>query len=94
MIVRINNKSNSNFMMVGTMAKSNYIRLLLIAGVICSICFSGCQESANSEKNKRLSPNYSTSKFEKVSEPVPTAKTLYIMANILASQGKDANVKL
>lgn len=72
------------------MAKSNYIRLLLVAGVICSICFSGCQESADSEKNKGLSRDYSTSEFAEVSEPRPTAKTLYVMANILDAQGKSA----
>lgn len=80
----------SYLVMKVAMAKLNYIRILLIAGIICLSCFGGCSESANSAKNRRLSPDYSNVEFEKVSEPLPTAKTLYVMANILASQGRDA----
>lgn len=72
------------------MAKLNRIRLFSIVSIICLIYFSGCSESANSKKSKHLSPNYSNAKFEEISEPIPTAKTLYVMATILASQGKDA----
>ena len=72
------------------MAKLNYIRPLLIAGIICLSCSGDCLGSANSAKNRRLPPDYSNVKLEKVSEPPPTAKTLYVIANILATQGRDA----
>ncbi len=73
------------------MAKFNYIRPFLAVSIICLICFSGCSKSARSEKNGHLSPSRSTSGSAKVSELRPTAKTLYVVANILASQGKEQN---
>lgn len=70
------------------MAKLNCTISFLIIAIVCMVCFSGCSESAKSEKNKNVYPDYSKLKFDEVSEPVPTARTLYVVANILASQGK------
>lgn len=72
------------------MAKLNSTILFLIAAIVFMVCFSGCSESAKSEKNKNVIPDYSKLKFDEVSEPIPTAKTLYVIANIFASQGKAA----
>lgn len=75
------------------MTKLAYIRTLVMMSIICLICFGGCKESAKSvksAKNRRLAPDYSNVKFEEVSDPVPTAKTLYVVANILETQGNYA----
>jgi Flp pilus assembly protein TadD len=75
--------------MIGaTMAKLKCTISFLIACIVCLICLSGCSESAKSEKNKNVTPDYSNLKFDEVSKPEPTATTLYVIANILASQGK------
>lgn len=70
------------------MVKSNYTWLFLISA-ICLICIGGCSKSARSEKKSRLSPDYSRTEFDKASGLKPNAKTLYVIANILASQGKE-----
>ena len=72
------------------MAKFNHIMLFLLVSIICLVCFGGCSKSARSEKSGKLSPSHST----KESELRPTAKTLYVMANILASQGKEQNCEV
>lgn len=72
------------------MAKLNYIRPFLIVSVICLICFSGCKESVKSKKSEHLSKIHSNSEFDKETVPKPTAKMLYVIANIFASQGKYA----
>lgn len=67
--------------------KLNYIILSFLMGVICIPCFSGCSNSAT---NAYLSPKNSGTEFRNHSEPTPTAKTLYAVANIFAAQGRDS----
>jgi len=64
----------------------NRVIPLLSCGVICVLCFGGCSESAlnNSDLNN------SDLEFQRQANRPPSAKTLYAMAEILATQGKDS----
>jgi Flp pilus assembly protein TadD len=53
-------------------------------------CFGGCSESVSSGPYTDLVPDSSDDKFQKQANRPPTAKTLYAMANILATQGRDS----
>ncbi len=72
------------------MTRLNQIISVFALSIFCVICFSGCSESANSATDAYSQPEISSSEFVNKSEPAPTAKTLYAMANIFASQGRDA----
>ena len=62
--------------------------LTLWAG--CMLCLLGCSESANSGPDTDWVQNDSLSDFETQANRPPTAKTLWAMADILATQGKDS----
>lgn len=64
----------------------NRVISLLSCGVICVLCFGGCSEFAlnNSDLNS------SDLEFQRQANRPPSAKTLYAMAEILATQGKDS----
>ena len=68
----------------------NRVMPVFVLSIICMICFCGCSQPANSATNAYLVPNGSSPQFGNQSEPIPTAKTLYAMANIVAAQGKDS----
>ncbi len=62
--------------------------LTLWAG--CMLCLVGCSESASPRANTDWVQNDSLSDFETQANRPPTAKTLWAMADILATQGKDS----
>ena len=62
--------------------------LTLWAG--CMLCLVGCSEPASSGPNTDWVQNDSLSDFETQANRPPTAKTLWAMADILATQGKDS----
>ena len=68
----------------------NHVVPFFVLNVLCIICFSGCSESASLSTNAYLDTMASKSDFGNRSEPIPTAKTLYAVAKILAIQGKDS----
>jgi Flp pilus assembly protein TadD len=71
-------------------------------GLACALCLAllcGCATSVQSGSDRPYSPKNDTSldnvagsgsQFDAASDRPPTAKTLYSMAEILATQGKDA----
>lgn len=71
----------------------NHVMRVFVLSIICMICFSGCSEYVNSATNAYLVPKDPSPQFGNQSEPIPTDKTLYTMANILAKQGKDSECK-
>jgi len=62
--------------------------LTLLAG--CMLCLIGCSESTRSGPNTDWVQDDSLSNFETQANRPATAKTLWAMANILATQGKDS----
>ena len=62
--------------------------LTLCAG--CMLCLVGCSESVSSTPDTDWVQNDSLSDFETQANRPPTAKTLWAMADILATQGKDS----
>ena len=72
------------------MTRLNQIISVFVLSVFCVICFSGCMKSENLATDAYSQPGSSSSEFQNKSEPAPTAKTLYAVANIMASQGREA----
>lgn len=54
------------------------------------LCLVGCLESTNSSTNLASVVNDPDLEFQMQSDRPPTAKTLYAMAEILATQGRDS----
>jgi len=63
---------------------------LCMVGFICMLCVGGCSESAGSGQNTDWAINKSDLEFQSQANNPPTAKTLYTMADILATQGRDS----
>ncbi len=55
----------------------------------CTVCLVGCSKSNRTEQNMNTIADRPESAFQKGRDRPPTAKTLYGMADILATQGKD-----
>lgn len=64
--------------------------LLLIGVLIYVFCLSGCSEPTNSMSNIDSVLDNPELEFQKNANRPPTAATLYAMADILATQGKDS----
>jgi len=65
-------------------------RLLLLCGVgICVVCFGGCSAPSRYGSNPNSPLSSSELEFQMHRNRPATAKTLYAMADILATQGKD-----
>lgn len=62
--------------------------LIVLAG--CMICVVGCSEPERSEPDTDWVQNDPLSDFEVQANRPPTVKTLWAMADILATQGKDS----
>ena len=76
------------------MTKTNSRRLSLIVSIwivsfVCIFCFGGCSESVSSGPDMDLALNNSEQEFQKHANRPPTSKTLFAMADILATQGRD-----
>jgi len=69
--------------------KLNCIVPFLLLSIISAACFSGCSVPESSASDTYSVPKNPNRAFGSQSEPVPTARTLYSVANILAAQGKD-----
>jgi len=54
------------------------------------LCVSGCSESTGSGQKTNWAMDKSELEFQSQANNPPTAKTLYIMADILATQGRDS----
>jgi len=54
------------------------------------LCVSGCSDSAGSGQNTDWAMDKSDREFQSQTNNPPTAKTLYTMADILATQGRDS----
>ena len=66
--------------------------VLLLGGVfICEFCFGGCSEPTRSKSNIDSVLDRSELEFQRYRNRPPMAKTLYAMADILATQGKDSD---
>jgi Flp pilus assembly protein TadD len=64
--------------------------VLLLGGVLaCLFCFGGCSEPVRSRSNMSSTVDQSELEFQRNRDRPPTVKTLYAMADILATQGKD-----
>jgi len=63
---------------------------LCMLGVLCILCVGGCSESAGSGQNTDWAMDKSELEFQSQANNPPTAKTLYTMADILATQGRDS----
>jgi len=72
------------------LAKLNRFIPLFLPGIICLLCLGGCTEPANSGSKRDLSQTGSKLESEWQTDRPPTAKTLYAMADILTTQGRDA----
>lgn len=78
------------------MKSVNYISykqfgLLLIGVFIFVLCLSGCTKSTSSMSNMDSVLDNPELEFQKNANRPPTATTLYAMADILATQGKDSD---
>ena len=63
---------------------------LYMVGFLCMFCVSGCSESADSGQKTDWAADQSDIEFQSQANNPPTAKTLYTMADILATQGRDS----
>lgn len=63
---------------------------LCMVGFLCMFCVGGCSESAGSGQNTDWAMDKSELEFQSQANNPPTAKTLYTMADILATQGRDS----
>ena len=61
-----------------------------IVGFLCILCIGGCSESAASGTNTDWAVDESELEFQTQPDNPPTAKTLWAMADILATQGRDS----
>jgi len=66
------------------------MRVSFLAGFVLIFCFVGCAV----ETTTYSPPAQSDIEFDSPSEPAPTAETLYAMANIFASQGRDRECEM
>ena len=72
---------------------STKLRLLILfraVGLIGMLCLAGCSESANSGPNINSAMNHSEQEFQGQANRPPTSKTLFAMADILETQGRDS----
>ena len=69
-------------------------RLLALAVFIACCWLQGCNEAVKSKNIKKDTLNYSDLDFEKGANQPPTVKTLYALADILSTQGKNAEAEL
>ncbi|MHC4657868.1 MAG: tetratricopeptide repeat protein [Planctomycetota bacterium] len=70
--------------------KLGRVTSLFLAGAICCLHLGGCSEPVSTGSNAKLVRNNSELEFQRQADRPPTAKTLYAMAGILATQGKNA----
>ena len=68
--------------------------LLALAVFISGFWLQGCNESIKSKNIKKDNSNYSDLDFEQGANQPPTVKTLYALADILSTQGKNAQAEL
>ena len=72
---------------------STKLRLLILfraVGLIGMLCLAGCSESTNSGPNINSAMNHSEQEFQGQANRPPTSKTLFAMADILETQGRDS----
>ena len=72
---------------------STKLRLLILfraVGLIGMLCLAGCSESANSGPNINSAMNHLEQEFQGQANRPPTSKTLFAMADILETQGRDS----
>ena len=72
----------------------NRVISLLLAGTTCVFGLGGCSHSVNSESSLHPVLSNSEPEFQTQANLPPTAKTLYVMAEILATQGRDQQCEL
>jgi len=69
--------------------------VLLLSGVfICVFCLGGCLGPTRPVSNIKSTIDQSEPEFQRNYDRSPTAKTLYAMADILATQGKDSDCEV
>ena len=69
--------------------------MLLALAVFIACCWlQGCNEAVKSKNIKKDNLNYSNLDFEQGANQPPTVKTLYALADILSTQGKNAEAEL
>ncbi len=71
-------------------AKLSLIVSFWVIGLFCILCFSGCSESVSSAPDMDVALDNSEHEFQKQANRPPTSKTLFAMADILATQGRDS----
>ena len=69
----------------------NRLTLLFSSIFICVFCLSGCSESNSSMSKMDSVLDNPELEFQKNANRPPTANTLYAIADILATQGKDSD---
>lgn len=62
-----------------------------LCGVLCFVFLAGCSSSERLSPGKDARPNPTQERLPKPGDPPPSAKTLYSMADILATQGKESS---
>lgn len=71
--------------------KKLYIAILCgVVGFVCSFCIEGCSEPAPSGTSSDWAVDKSELDFQPQENNPPTTKTLFAMAEILATQGRDS----
>jgi Flp pilus assembly protein TadD len=71
-------------------AKLSIVVSLLAVGLLCMLGFGGCSESVSSAPNADSILSNSEHEFQTQANRPPTSKTLFAMADILATQGRDS----
>ena len=71
-------------------AKLRFLILFWAGGLVGMLCIAGCSESANSGPNIDSAMTYSEQEFQEQANRPPTSTTLFAMADILATQGRDS----
>ena len=71
---------------------SRFLCFLSICGAGLFLC--GCTDPARPDRNGVSQENKPPDKFESLRDQPPSAKTLYALADILATQGKDTESEL
>ncbi|MHC4457656.1 MAG: tetratricopeptide repeat protein [Planctomycetota bacterium] len=75
-------------------AKLNRVITFFLPGIIYLLCFGGCSQPASSGAKTHLVPDDSTIEYKVQADRPPTAKTLFAMADIFATQGRDSECEL
>ena len=70
--------------------KLDIVISLCMVGFLCILSLAGCSESAGSGQNTDWAMDKSELEFQSQANNPPTAKTLFTMADILATQGRDS----